>query len=81
MCFEVDAIDPANATGWSVLVKGRAEEVRDPQELGRLADIQLRYWALGLKQHWVRIVADQVTGRRLWAPTPHTDEDDPAGPD
>jgi uncharacterized protein len=80
VCFEVDAIDPANATGWSVLVKGRAEEVRDPQELGRLADIQLRYWALGPKEHWVRIVADQVTGRRLRAPTPHTGEDDPAGP-
>jgi nitroimidazol reductase NimA-like FMN-containing flavoprotein (pyridoxamine 5'-phosphate oxidase superfamily) len=80
VCFEVDAIDPATTTGWSVLVKGRAEEVRDPHELGRLADIHLHYWALGLKQHWVRIVADQVTGRRLWAPAPHTDEAEP-GPD
>jgi nitroimidazol reductase NimA-like FMN-containing flavoprotein (pyridoxamine 5'-phosphate oxidase superfamily) len=68
VCFEVDAVDAARATGWSVLVKGRAVEVHDPSELGRLDDLHLRYWAVGEKRHWVRIVADEVTGRRLWTP-------------
>jgi len=80
VCFEVDAIDPASASGWSVLVKGRAVEVRDPNELERLADLHLRYWSLGPKQHWVRILADQVTGRRLWTRPPRTAESAPGDP-
>ena len=68
VCFEVDAVDPATASGWSVLVKGRATEVRELHEVARLAALDLRYWVPGTKQHWVRIVADEVTGRRIWAP-------------
>ena len=70
VCFEADAVDPASAAGWSVLVKGRAEEVRDPDERARLRTLDLRYWALGPKAHWVRIVAAEITGRRIWAPAP-----------
>jgi uncharacterized protein len=66
VCFQVDGVDPADNTGWSVLVKGRAVEVHDPDELGRLARLPLRYWCLGDKAHWIRIVADEVTGRRIW---------------
>lgn len=67
VCFEVDSADPAEGTGWSVLVKGRAVEVRDPHDVARLGDLGLAPWALGEKHHWVRIVADEVTGRRLWS--------------
>src|SRR5829696_7237901 len=35
VCFQVDGIDPENRTGWSVLVKGRAEEVRNAEERRR----------------------------------------------
>ena len=68
VCYQVDAIDPANASGWSVLVKGRATEVRDRHELERLAELELRWWVPGPKQHWVRIVPHEVTGRRIWTP-------------
>jgi nitroimidazol reductase NimA-like FMN-containing flavoprotein (pyridoxamine 5'-phosphate oxidase superfamily) len=67
VCYEVDGIDRDDATGWSVLVKGRAVEVRDPDELRRLAALPLRYWTLGDKAHWVRVVANEVTGRRIWS--------------
>lgn len=67
VCYEVDAVDPATSTGWSVLVKGRATEVRDQHELDRLSDLHLRFWVPGTKQHWVRIIADEVTGRRIWS--------------
>ena len=74
VCFEVDAVDATRESGWSVLVKGRAVEVHDPHDLERLADLPLRPWAVGEKQHWVRIVGDEVTGRRLW-----TRGDEPSG--
>ena len=67
VCYEADAIDPEDATGWSVLVKGSAVQVRDPDELRALADLPLRLWALGDKAHWIRIVPAEVTGRRIWS--------------
>ena len=70
VCFEADAVDPATAAGWSVLVKGTAREVRHPDECARLRTLDLRHWSVGPKAHWVRIVADEVTGRRIWAPAP-----------
>jgi uncharacterized protein len=66
VCYQIDGIDPDDATGWSVLVKGRATELRNPDDLRHAAELPLRYWTLGDKAHWIRIVADQVTGRRIW---------------
>jgi len=70
VCYEVDGLDPATAAGWSVLIKGRATEVHDPQELRHLAELPLEYWALGDKHHWIRITPTEVTGRRIWRPPP-----------
>ena len=69
VCYQVDGIDPADATGWSVLVKGRAVELHNPDELRRVANLPLHYWTLGVKAHWIRIIPDQVTGRRIWSRT------------
>jgi uncharacterized protein len=66
VCFQVDGIDPDTHTGWSVLVKGRATPLRNADEMGKVADLRLPYWTVGAKAHWVRIVAHQVTGRRIW---------------
>ena len=66
VCYEVDGIDPEERTGWSVLVKGTARQIDDPDELRRVADLDLRYWALGPKDHWIRITPAEVTGRRIW---------------
>ena len=65
VCFEVDAIDGVDRTGWSVLVKGRAREVTSPEELRRLSEHGLTIWGFGPKQHWVRIEPAEVTGRRI----------------
>jgi uncharacterized protein len=69
VCYQVDGIDPADATGWSVLVKGRAAELHHPDDLRRVASLSLRYWPLGAKVHWIRIVPDEITGRRIWRRT------------
>jgi uncharacterized protein len=67
VCYEVDGIDPDAATGWSVLVKGRATQIVDPAELDAARLLPLRLWSLGESAHWIRIVPDQVTGRRIWS--------------
>ncbi|HEY8524698.1 MAG TPA: pyridoxamine 5'-phosphate oxidase family protein [Acidimicrobiales bacterium] len=65
VCFEVDGVDPERHKGWSVLVKGRAHELTDPDERHRVAERNLRYWSVGPKPHWIRIEAREVTGRRI----------------
>jgi hypothetical protein len=66
VCYEADAVEVHDLSGWSVLVKGRAVEVRDPDEVRRLVGLPLRYWPLGDKPHLVRVVAHEITGRRIW---------------
>ena len=64
VAFEVDAVDGRYESGWSVLLHGTAAEVTD-QEGRRRAGGSVRAWARGPKEHWVRVRALQVTGRRL----------------
>jgi len=69
VCLEIDDVDADARTGWSVLVKGRAHQL-DPDEHDQVAGPPLDYWIGGPKAHWVRIDATEVTGRRIWQPTP-----------
>jgi nitroimidazol reductase NimA-like FMN-containing flavoprotein (pyridoxamine 5'-phosphate oxidase superfamily) len=61
--FEVDHAEPATQTGWSVIVTGRAEEIWRTDELARVRELQLRPWAPGERDHFVRIVSTRITGR------------------
>ncbi|HLM63095.1 MAG TPA: pyridoxamine 5'-phosphate oxidase family protein [Acidimicrobiales bacterium] len=72
VCFQVDGIDADDHTGWSVLVKGRADQLRDPEERERVTSEPLEYWSVGAKAHWIRIVPEEVSGRRIR----HGSEDD-----
>jgi nitroimidazol reductase NimA-like FMN-containing flavoprotein (pyridoxamine 5'-phosphate oxidase superfamily) len=65
VAFEVDGVNNEHRTGWSVLVRGRAEPVTDRSELERLRRLPLVPWAPGAKPHYVRILADEVSGRRI----------------
>jgi uncharacterized protein len=67
VCFQIDGVDLVDHTGWSVLVKGSATVVVDPDELRVTNALPLRYWALGVKDHWVRVRPSEVTGRRIHA--------------
>jgi nitroimidazol reductase NimA-like FMN-containing flavoprotein (pyridoxamine 5'-phosphate oxidase superfamily) len=68
VAFEVDAVDEANRTGWSVLVRGDAVAVTDPGELRRLRTLPLYPWAPGDRRHYVRIVPRMVSGRLIALP-------------
>jgi nitroimidazol reductase NimA-like FMN-containing flavoprotein (pyridoxamine 5'-phosphate oxidase superfamily) len=66
--FEVDRIDRVTRSGWSVIMRGRAEEVTsfDRVELQtRVAALPLDPWAAGEKRHLVRIRSSAITGRRV----------------
>lgn len=65
VAFEIDQTDPALESGWSVVVEGRAEEILDQVEIGRLEASDLRSWIPGRKAHFVRIAARSVSGRRI----------------
>lgn len=66
VAFEVDDVDEATHTGWSVLVKGRAEMISDYEspQVAALRELPLHPWA-GEKTNWVRIVPESISGRRI----------------
>ena len=64
VCFETDDLDTEQATGWSVLIKGRAMELTTA-ELDVVESLPLTLWAIGEKTHWIRIIPTEITGRRV----------------
>jgi uncharacterized protein len=80
VAFEIDGMDEAARSGWSVLVRGEATEVTDPAELARLRKLRLTPWAPGAKTHYVRILPAQLTGRRIWARGAPSPRDRSPGP-
>ena len=66
VAFEVDHIEDALSRGWSVLVVGTAEEVTDPETIGRLAaEAHSKPWAGGAREAWIRIEPEHITGRLI----------------
>lgn len=71
IAFEADEVDTATHTGWSVTLVGRAHLIRDPGELARLEVEGPRPWAPGVRDRFIRITAEMVTGRRLRCAADH----------
>jgi nitroimidazol reductase NimA-like FMN-containing flavoprotein (pyridoxamine 5'-phosphate oxidase superfamily) len=67
--FQADSYDPVHRIGWSVLVKGVAYEASEA-ELGNLA---LESWVRSDRDHLMRLVPLEVTGRRIVPGGPETD--------
>lgn len=63
--LEVDDLVNWSRSGWSVLIRGRLTEVTDPHEVQRVLSSKLSPWAGGEREHVVRLVGEQVTGRRI----------------
>jgi nitroimidazol reductase NimA-like FMN-containing flavoprotein (pyridoxamine 5'-phosphate oxidase superfamily) len=63
--FEIDGLDEASRTGWSVIIHGVTDEITNPNEVRRLDSLGLETWAPGRKAHWVHIRAWTVSGRRI----------------
>jgi nitroimidazol reductase NimA-like FMN-containing flavoprotein (pyridoxamine 5'-phosphate oxidase superfamily) len=65
VAFEADELDPDLRTGWSVTVVGHAALITDVSELLDVSGIWLQPWVGGRRDHFVRIEAEKLTGRRL----------------
>lgn len=66
--FEVDEVDQYARSGWSVLVRGLAEEVTEahgPDLVRRTHAVGVRPWAPGEHGHWLRLIPHGITGRRI----------------
>jgi uncharacterized protein len=66
VAFEVDDMDPLWHTGWSVVVTGLARVVTDPENLARLDDADIPYWAPDAAgDRIVEISTEMISGRRI----------------
>ena len=66
--FEVDDIDRRSRSGWSVLVRGLAEEVTSDHRaelVERTEATGVRPWAPGDHGRWMRIIPQAISGRRI----------------
>jgi len=63
--FQADQLDTVSRTGWSVLVHGRAEVVRDQDRYARLLSSGPRPWVTGREPAFVVITPELISGRRL----------------
>lgn len=64
LSFQVDLFDPSHRTGWSVLIRGRAYEAADRE----VRHLSLEPWAPGDRSHWIRVMPNDITGRRIRLP-------------
>lgn len=72
VAVETDGYDAASGEAWSVVVKGRAEQIRDTEELARTAELPLHPWEASPKGKFLRVVPTSVTGRRFPVADPGT---------
>ncbi len=94
VAFEIDGYEPQRRTAWSVVVKGRAEQVERMDEVFAAEDLPLFPWAAHPKPNFVRITPTEVTGRRFhilddvtpdasvgWVPMSRPEDDDAVVPE
>jgi uncharacterized protein len=66
VAFEIDGFDVVHRHGWSVVIKGTCEEVREDAALSRLEAAGLQPW-IGTPEElrWVRVRPHSITGRQI----------------
>lgn len=66
LAFEVDHLDVAHRSGWSVVATGRGTLVEDPDELDRIRSTwDPEPWAAGHRMLYVALRWRDLTGRRI----------------
>ncbi|HLH81919.1 MAG TPA: pyridoxamine 5'-phosphate oxidase family protein [Trebonia sp.] len=65
VAFEIDQMDPADRTGWSVLIQGAAHYVEDQEERATAVRAGIEPWVGGERNVYVRIKPTTISGRRI----------------
>jgi nitroimidazol reductase NimA-like FMN-containing flavoprotein (pyridoxamine 5'-phosphate oxidase superfamily) len=68
VAFEVDDVDLDVREGWSVLIQGSAHHVDSESERASVLEAGVEPWPGGEREHFIRIVPTQITGRRIRQP-------------
>lgn len=69
VALEIDHVDEASESGWSVVARGRAVAVTDPDDVAAIRRTWTTPpWAAGMRTLYLRMSRPELTGRRL-APT------------
>ncbi|WP_103503452.1 MULTISPECIES: pyridoxamine 5'-phosphate oxidase family protein [Streptomyces] len=64
--FEVDQVDEAMSSGWTVLVRGPARVVTDDDEIAALdREAFSKPWAGGQRDLWIALAPTVISGRRI----------------
>lgn len=63
VAVQVDHVQGGEA--WSVLVRGTARQLTDPEETARVDELPLRPWLETTKLEYVEVAPSKVTGRLL----------------
>lgn len=66
--FEVDGIDERTRSGWSVLIRGLAEEVTEAHGIDLVEHTTATGvvpWAPDGHGHWLRLIPHAITGRQI----------------
>lgn len=64
VAFEADEVDPTTHSGWSVLVRGHAPEIADPEELEEARAHAPMPWGSPRADRFLRLRVERVSGRR-----------------
>ncbi|MGH3470600.1 MAG: pyridoxamine 5'-phosphate oxidase family protein [Nocardioidaceae bacterium] len=66
LAFEIDQFDYAHERGWSVVVRGKATMISEPEEIARIRSVwPPQPWASGSRNLHLRIPWTEISGRRL----------------
>jgi hypothetical protein len=65
VAFEVDGYEPERGRAWSVVVKGRAENLEKFDDLYHAEALPLFPWNASPKERFVRLRPDRLSGRRF----------------
>lgn len=68
VAFEVDGYDASSGHAWSVVVHGKGEVLIRSDDVLEALQLPLVPWQGGPKPEFVRIVPDEITGRRFEVP-------------
>jgi nitroimidazol reductase NimA-like FMN-containing flavoprotein (pyridoxamine 5'-phosphate oxidase superfamily) len=65
VAFEIDEINPADRTGWSVLIQGAAHYVDDEEERAAVLKTGVEPWVGGEREVYLQITPTVISGRRV----------------
>lgn len=63
--FEIDGYDPRQEEAWSVIARGETEVMSSDEEKAAVDALHLEPWQPGVKDNYIRLRPQVLTGRRF----------------